>query len=248
MAEAMNCIEAEGHLALASVGALEGPDRADLDRHLATCAACQRLAARNADAVSLLFGALDPVAPPPRLRRNLMAQVYAEAVGGSGARRLSRWRGVFDRIPASRALSLAGAAALAAATGIIVWVNTGGRPATVAHEISYRVMGTTADPKVSGTLSFDPTRSISELTVRGLPQLSVNATDAPRVYEVWLIPKGGEPVPAGFLSLQPSGEMWTAVLTTDIRKYQTVAASIEPYGGSRTPTGTPILSGQLGPR
>src|SRR2546430_2523961 len=124
MGEVMSCVEAEGHLALASVGALEGIDRADLDRHLATCAACQRLAARNADAVSLLFGALDPVTPSPRLRRSLMAQVYAEAVDTDHARRLSRWRVWFDRIPTSRSLTVAGAAALAAAMGVLIWVNT----------------------------------------------------------------------------------------------------------------------------
>src|SRR5438552_10783998 len=163
MAEAMNCFEAEGHLALASVGALEGADRSDLERHLATCHACRGLAARNADAVSLLFGALDPVAPPPRLRRNLMAQVYAEAVGGPGAVRRSRWRHFLDRIPASRALSIAGAGALAAAVALLVWENTGGRPAVAPHEVSYRVMGTTADPSASGTLTFDPAQSIAEL-------------------------------------------------------------------------------------
>ncbi|TMB89010.1 MAG: anti-sigma factor [Chloroflexi bacterium] len=248
MAEAMNCFEAEGHLALASVGALEGADRSDLERHLATCHACRGLAARNADAVSLLFGALDPVAPPPRLRRNLMAQVYAEAVGGPGAVRRSRWRHFLDRIPASRALSIAGAGALAAAVALLVWENTGGRPAVAPHEVSYRVMGTTADPSASGTLTFDPAQSIAELTVRGLPQLPATATAAPHVYEVWLIPGAGAPMPAGFLTLQPSGGTWTAVLSADIRKYQTVAATIEPYGGSPGPTGTQVLSGQLGSR
>ena len=248
MAEAMNCVEAEGHLALASVGALEGADRADLDRHLAGCDACRSLAARNADAVALLFGALDPVAPPPRLRRSLMAQVYAEAVGDARAPRRSRWRLLLDRIPASRALSVVGAGAMAAAIGLLVWQNTGGRPVVAPEEVSYRVMGTTADPGASGMLTFDPAQSISELSVRGLPQLPATGTAEPQVYEVWLIPGAGKPVPAGFLTLQPSGGTWTALLSADIRKYQTVAATIEPYGGSPGPTGTPVLSGQLGSR
>jgi len=244
----MSCVEAEGHLALASVGALEGPDRADLDRHLATCVACQHLAARNADAVSLLFGALDPVTPSPRLRRNLMAQVYAEAVDAPRGRRFSRWRAAIERIPASRALTIAGAAALAGAIGLLIWVNTGGRPTPTQRELTYRVMGGTADPKVSGTLRFDPADSTAELQVRGLAGLPVATPATLRVYEVWLIPGAGAPVPAGFLTQQPSGGTWTAVLSADIRKYQVVAATIEPYPGSPGPTGTQVLSGQLGSR
>ena len=240
----MNCVEAEGHLGLASVGALEPPERAELDRHLATCTAdCRRLAARNAEAIALLFGALEPVAPPARLRRNLMAQVYAESIPEGRAGRPPLWRRLADRIPASRALTIAGTAGVAAAVAALVWVNTGGRT-PAHHDLTYAVAGTTADPAVSGKLAYDPTDSLAVLTVRGLPSLPTDAT-APRVYEVWLIPVHGAPIPAGFLTRQPYSEAWTAVLSADVRKYRTVAATIEPYGGSGGPTGTPVLTGAL---
>ena len=74
-------------LALESVGALEASDRDAMESHLATCAPCRHVAAEYADLASLLPAALDPVPPPARLRRNLMAQVYAEATASPSVRR-----------------------------------------------------------------------------------------------------------------------------------------------------------------
>jgi anti-sigma-K factor RskA len=236
----MSCAEIEGHLALAAVGALEPADRGDMDRHLSTCTACTQLAAANADAVALLPLALEPVAPPARLRRNLMAQVYAESVPASGPGRFFNWRRLVTLIPSNRALTAAGAAALAAAVALAVW-------STRPDERSYQLFGTPTERGVSGTLSFDPSQDTAVIDVRGLPQLAATAGSAPRVYEVWLIPGAGAPLPAGFLTHQPSGGTWTAVINADIRKYQTVAATVEPYGGSPGPTGAPVISGELHP-
>ena len=85
MAAAMNCEEANDLLALDAVGALEPSDRDEMERHVATCAACRQLAAQYADVASLLPAALEQVPPPARLRRNLMAQVYAEATAKAPA-------------------------------------------------------------------------------------------------------------------------------------------------------------------
>jgi len=75
-----------------------------MERHLASCAACRHTADEYAELASLLPAALEVVPPPARLRRNLMAQVYAEAIrshrpspGGDACRTRSRQPDVHGR-------------------------------------------------------------------------------------------------------------------------------------------------------
>ena len=225
----MNCDEATDLLALDAVGGLEPPDRAEIERHLSTCAACRQRAAQYADVASLLPAALEQVQPPARLRRNLMAQVYAES---SAPVPLPWWRRLFDSIPTSRAFTVVGAAAVVAAIVFGVWGATGrNSPQTVA----FRVSGTTA----MGTLDVSGgTQGV--LTVTGLAPLP-----ATEVYEVWLIPRQGSPKGVAFLSPGPNGGPWTAVMNGDMAAFTSVAATVEPAGGSATPSDTEVLSGQL---
>jgi anti-sigma-K factor RskA len=232
MADAMSCEEATGLLALDAVGALEPSERAVVERHLATCATCPQVGAQYADVASLLPAALEPVPPPARLRRKLMAQVYAEATAGTTP--LPWWRRLVAAIPANRALTLAGTVGVAAAIALGIWV-VAGRQAAVAP-VAYMVSGTTA----TGTLSVDTTAKQAVLTVQGLAPLPTA-----KVYEVWLIPDQGSPKGVAFLSPGVAGGAWTAVVQGSLTGFKSIAASVEPAGGSSTPSQTVVLSGQL---
>ncbi len=231
MADPMTCEEATDLLALDAVGALEPSERAVVERHLATCATCPQVAAQYADVASLLPAALEPAPPPARLRRQLMAQVYAEA---TATKPLPWWRRLVAAIPANRALTLAGAVGVAAAIALGIWGATG-RQAAVAP-VAYMVSGTTA----AGTLSVDTAAKQAVLTVQGLAPLP-----AAKVYEVWLIPDQGSPKGVAFLSPGVTGSAWTAVVQGSLTGYKSIAASVEPAGGSPTPSQTVVLSGQL---
>jgi anti-sigma-K factor RskA len=232
VADAMSCEEATDLLALEAVGALEASDRDTMERHLATCATCTQAAAEYADLASLLPAALEVVPPPARLRRRLMAQVYAEATASPG---LPWWRRLISAIPANRAFTVAGAAALVAAIAFGIWGATGriASPAPVAYTVS----GTTA----TGTLDVNPSGTQAVLTVKGLAALPSS-----RAYEVWLIPPQGSPKGVAFLSPGLSGGAWTAVVQGSLAGYKSIAATVEPAGGSATPSNTEVLSGQLG--
>lgn len=240
MAEPLSCSRAEELLALAAVGAVDLDDSTELDRHLAGCHDCRIVARQNAAVVSLLPVALEPAQPPERLRRAIMARIYAEADGGSASR--SALRRLLDRIPASRPLTAVGAAAAAALVGLVVWMNTGGRSPAVAPAERFTVAGTTAQPAASGTLTYDPSTAQSVLTVRGLaaPSSSPGA-----VYEVWLVPASGPPVAAAFITQQPASGTWTAVIDGRVTDYRMLAATVEPAGGSPGPTGTEVFSADL---
>jgi anti-sigma-K factor RskA len=232
MADAMSCEEATDLLALDAVGALEASDRDVMERHVVTCATCTQAAAHYADLASLLPAALEPVPPPARLRRRLMAQVYAEASASSA---LPWWRRLVAAIPANRAFTAVGAVAVVAAVAFGIWA-VAGRSAPPAP-VAYTVSGTTA----TGTLAVGSTGTQAVLTVKGLEPLPSS-----EVYEVWLIPPQGSPKGVAFLSPGVGGGAWTAVVPENLAGYKSIAATVEPAGGSRTPSNTEVLSGQLG--
>src|SRR5579863_1408997 len=95
-------------LALDAVGVLEPSERDAMERHLASCEPCRETASQYVDVVGMLPTALELVPPPARLRRNLMAQVYAEAAGPA----LPWWRRIVDAIPTNRAFTVVGAVAV----------------------------------------------------------------------------------------------------------------------------------------
>jgi anti-sigma-K factor RskA len=218
-------------LALDAVGALEAADRELMERHLATCGPCRQAAAQYADLASLLPAALELAPPPARLRRSLMAQVYAEATASP---RLPWWRRMIAGIPENRAFTVISAAAVVAAVALGIWGATG-RNATPAP-VAYSVSGTTA----TGVLAVATQPAQAVLTVKGLQPLPSS-----KVYEVWLIPNQGSPKPVGFLSPGVAGGPWTAVVPGSLAGYKTIAATVEPAGGSATPSNTEVLSGQL---
>jgi anti-sigma-K factor RskA len=235
MADAVNCDEAQDLLALDAVGALEPAERAQMERHAATCPTCGPLAAQYADVVSLIPAALEPVPPPARRRRTLMAQVYADA---SATAPSPWWRRMVANIPASRGITVLGVAAVAAAVIFGVW-GVGAR--RTAAPITFVVSGSTSQPLVTGSVTLDSARTQAVLTVHGLAPLP-----ASQVYEVWLIPAHGMPTGVAFLSPNPTDNAWTAVVNGSMDGYDTIAATNEPVGGSPEPTGSQVLSGHLG--
>lgn len=243
----ITCERVEELLALASLGTLDDAEAtADVNRHLAVCDSCRQTAATFATSVAMLPEALPPAQPPAHLRNAIMAQVYAEAAPRPVVRRRSLWSRAWASLPRSRgftvATGLAGIAAVALAAWGAMRPSATALPATVR---SYHVSGTTAEPQATGSLYYDSSDSRSVLVVHGLRAPDTGANPG-HVYEVWLIPAGAAPVPAGFLTLQPDGQTWTSVLSGNVQQYQTVAATVEPSAGSAQPTGTQVLSGTLG--
>jgi anti-sigma-K factor RskA len=231
MDDPMSCEEATDLLALDAVGALEASDRDLVERHLVSCAACKHAAAEYADLASLLPAALEVVPPPARLRRRLMAQVYAESTASA---RLSWWRRLVETIPASRTFTAVGAVAVVAAIVLGIYAVAGRN--TSPAPVAYAVSGTTA----TGTLAADTARDVAVLTVNGLAPLPSS-----EAYEVWLIPPQGSPKGVAFLSPGLGGGPWTAVVRGSLAGYKSIAATVEPADGSSTPSNTEVLSGQL---
>ena len=228
---AMSCEEATDLLALDAVGALEPSDRDDMERHVATCATCRRAAAEYADLASLLPAALEPVPPPARLRRRLMAQVYAESAASV---RLPWWRRLVAAIPASRAFTAVGAVAVVAVIAFGIYADD--RPkrlAAISHlhgvrHDRHRDAHRRHHRRPGGA---DGQGARSSPRCRGLRGLAHTTAGCSRG--------------AAFLSPGLRGGPWTAVIQGSTAGYKSIAATVEPAGGSPAPSNTEVLSGQL---
>ena len=98
--------------------------------------------------------------------------------------------------------------------------------------------GTDAAPSASGRLYVHDTVGTLVLTnLDGLPE--------DLVYQLWLIPPDGTPIPAGLLggAGQPM-ETITLSLPMTLETIAAVGVSVEPPGGSSAPTGAIVLLGE----
>ncbi|HYM09182.1 MAG TPA: anti-sigma factor [Bryobacterales bacterium] len=80
---------------------------------------------------------------------------------------------------------------------------------------------------------------------RGVLLLASHLPPAPsgKTYEMWIVPKGAPPIPAGLFNSSPSGEathVWTEPV--NIASAAAVAVTLEPAGGVPAPTSTPIIA------
>ena len=69
---------------------------------------------------------------------------------------------------------------------------------------------------------------------------------ADRVYELWLIPSGRQPEPAGVFRPDPDGSK-TLVVVKDLKRYKVIAVTVEASpNGAAAPTQAPGIAGNTG--
>lgn len=245
----MTCDDAEVLLAANAIGSLDHGDQGVLRLHLEGCCDC-----RAAGGVYLHVGAIlaeamvPPVTPPLRLRTSLMAQVTGEARARSSAGPVacgSRWyRRLWLRIPAGRPFILAGGVLAAAASLLAAWSFAGARPnGSLAVRLS--TCGSAGASATRCALDYDPAAHQAALTMHSLTFPAVFGASSAQIYEVWLMPAGGAPLPAAFLTEAPVGGEWSAVVSADLDRYVAVVVTAEPQVGSPAPTGPEVLRVRL---
>jgi len=82
---------------------------------------------------------------------------------------------------------------------------------------------------------------------RGVLLLASNLPPAPagKTYEMWLIPQGGAPIPAGLFQSDSQGDALHILNGAVSENTNTVAVTVEPEAGSQAPTTTPIIVAAL---
>ena len=78
----------------------------------------------------------------------------------------------------------------------------------------------------------------------GVLLLASNLPAAPegKIYEMWVIPKAGNPVPAGLFQSDAEGTaLHMQKATVDLAATKAVAVTLEPAGGVPQPTSQPLI-------
>lgn len=242
-------------LALHALGALRGSDKRALEQHLAGCSSCRgELVELQADAAMLALTATGP-APSSSVREDLMRATAPEPRIVQLAPRRKTW---------SLAFSLSAAAALALIAAFLWNQNRSlkGALAEVSSNLSAQQEQLTQAKDLLNTLTSQDAHRVTLVAAKSVPQpqgkvfylpgkarlvfLASNMAPLPanRVYELWLIPISGAPIPAGLFKTDAhgSGSVVNPPLQAGLEA-KAFAITVEPEGGSAAPTSQIIMLG-----
>jgi anti-sigma-K factor RskA len=227
-----------------ALDALDDVERARFERHLRSCGSC---AAEVLDFHEAAASLADRVTtnPPPRLRAAVLAEV-------ARTRQVSPSERVHLRRPSGRRiLATAAAAVVIAATAGLGGVAWQSRQA--AHDAHVAAVQEAQRANELTQVLTDPSNSETVGTLTGGGYATVVAARGRAVfatsqlpalpdgkrYQVWLIKPDKRILSAGLLGVKDgSGQS----LVSDVRPGDALAVSVEPEGGSKQPTTTPLVA------
>ncbi len=243
-------------LALYALGSLDGETAVPLEQHLEECAACRQELARLEGDMALLALTTSGPAPPQRARQRLlkaitreprslrtvflrrrwwtMAPVFASLVLALFAimlwRENARQR---DRIEALKADAARNQATFEEAKHLLVLLTD-----PSAQHIT--LVAAQAKPQPAGKAIYMPRNGALVFMASNLAPLAPEKT-----YELWLVPMHGDkPMPAGTFKPDPKGNAMVMMppMSPGVEA-KTFAVTIEPEGGSTSPTMPMVLVG-----
>lgn len=228
-----------------ALGSLDKDERLMVAEHVATCSVCAaKLLAYQALAGQLALAAPD-ASPSPDLKRRLMARLPA-----SPAKRLSQpsqpwWRQWFNL---ARRPALAWGIAsfflilILMASNLLLWQRVNQLEAAGRSGGMWAIPLTSTGlvPGVAGFVIIGADGQNGAFVVDALPPL-----DADRQYQLWLIQNGQRSSGAVF-SVDEHGYGGGRIRASrNLFEYSGCDVSIEPKGGSSSPTGEKVLVGNL---
>jgi anti-sigma-K factor RskA len=226
-----------------ALDALDDVERAGFERHLRSCESCPDEVRDFREAAAALAERVATPAPE-RLRARVLAEV-------SRTRQVTVGRAVPRRRPAARQLIATAAAAVvlagSAGLGGIAWQShrsandarvVADRAAQRAAELT-RVMTdpgrieAVGSPSVGGRATVVAAGGRAVIATRALP-----AAPTGKQYQLWVI-RGEVIRSAGLLDLRAGDGQ---ALVPGVDTGDVVAVSVEPRGGSKQPTTTPVVA------
>jgi anti-sigma-K factor RskA len=244
-------------LALYALDALRGEDRVRVDEHLSTCAACRlELEQLRGDTALLALSTAGP-RPPQRARQRLLDAVAREAIIPRVVQTSPRrsWWGVLGWMAAAAVVIFA----------LSLWRENSALKQTLASADSRaaqsrreleelrRIAAPILDPEtqrvtlVAAKTPPQPQGKAFYLRNRGsLVFLANNMPPLPpqKVYELWLIPTSGAPIPAGLFKPDAHGSasMVNPPLPDGVEA-KAFAITVENEAGAATPTMPIVMMG-----
>jgi anti-sigma-K factor RskA len=257
-------------LALYALAALEGDERAALEQHLAGCAACRReLEQLRGDGALLALSAAGPK-PPARARQRLMDAVAREPRTVTPTLAQSARKNGAASSSSRTGVSWWGVLGWAAAVAVLVFATSLWRENAELKRQAFNLRGqvgqqtleldaaekfveTITNPEgqhftlVAGKAPPQPQGKAFYLKSRkSLVFLASNmpALPAQKVYELWLIPVKGNPIPAGLFKPDANGSVTvTNPPLPEGTEAKAFAITVENEGGALTPTMPIVMMG-----
>lgn len=246
-------------VALHALGALQGDERATLEKHLDTCFDCRRELERLRGDMALLAMATTGPKPPLRSRQRLLDAIAKEPRGSSaaGARSPFNWWAAF------------GWAAAVAMFLVVVQLR---RENFALHESVNTLASLTGQQtvelanakRVLDSLTAPEAQTVMLVASKAPPQpqgkafylrnksglvfVANNLAPLPpdKIYELWLIPPTGAPIPAGLFKPDAKGNA-TVVNPPGLPpgvEAKTFAVTLESASGPHdAPRGTGVMQG-----
>jgi anti-sigma-K factor RskA len=232
----MSCDQLREHYELYALGVAEEPERGEIREHLQRgCEVCGAGVKRALETAALLGASAPPARPSPQLRRRILASVGVEP-------RRASWFLVW-----------AMAAALAVMFLFLRFIIQD-RGKYVEEAIRSRAAFSilfgpnTSEVSFGGQQPRPPNGKVFVSASRGVLLFASNLprTPADRIYQMWIIPKGAKPVPAGLFQSQEDGNaMHVRPGMVDLASTAAVAVTIENRAGADQPTTTPLIVAPL---
>jgi anti-sigma-K factor RskA len=245
-----------------ALGALEGEERAEFERHLATgCAECRASLRASGEALATLAARLPPAVPPPHVRAALLRRIDADAARRRPAVRARRWW--LGWAATAAAAMVVGAVA----TSLLLASRYEARLAQLAGEVgalraeraqletvlreragAQGVLDLLRDPATrlvslqgAGPGAEAMARVIWQETAGGWIVVAKLPPAPPgKTYELWTF-STGRPSPAGVFDVDASGSAAHRIAPTGGR-VEGFAVTLEPAGGVPAPTGPIVLA------
>jgi anti-sigma-K factor RskA len=243
-------------LSLYALGALQGEERSAVERHLEECPDCRHELARLQGGLALLAFSVTGSKPPARSRERLITAIAKEPRRAHLIRPPRRaWWTVVE---------WAAAVAFVAVIALLLTQNSNMRRRVAEFQSNSMkqqqellqakqlIESLTSPDAVHFTLvagKVPPQPQGKAIYVRKNGTLVFLASNMPvlpaeKIYELWLIPTSGAPIPAGLF--RPDAHGTAAVVKPAIPtgvEAKTFAITVEPSSGSSAPTTTPIMVG-----
>ena len=242
----MNCDELREHYDLYALDIAEAPESGEIRAHIRRgCEVCMAGVKRSLETVALIGACAPPAEPSSQLRRRILASVGSEE-------RKAGW------IP-----WWAAALAIAALCVVAVYLGLNGREyeqtaarlrtemreqtgqiASLTEAFAILSGPNTTEASFGGMQPMPPQGKVFLNPARGVLLIASNLprTAANKIYEMWIIPKGAKPVPAGLFQAQENGRaMHVQPGTVDVASTAAVAVTVENEAGADQPTTQPLI-------
>jgi anti-sigma-K factor RskA len=215
------------------LGALTDAEHEVFVAHLQSCTVCREEVAALQVVADALPSAVPQLSAPAEIRHRVMATVQADAGlrAGAGSQAPSR-RGESRWGPWRLAVSGVAAAAVVALLAVLAaggFSGGGGGEEVIRAQVP--VAGASASLRISS--------GHGELTIARLPQ-----SPKGHVYEVW-VKRAGLPQPTDALFTVDGAGDATVVVPGSLAGVKVVMVTAEPLGGSRLPTGPPVITATI---